>query len=343
VGGALELLRWFAEGAFLVLAVGAVFLASTVVFDTVHFLLHVFARSRFALLRRIGKLHNAHHRFLDRNLELQPEYLRKNLYLHVIPEFVTQIGVSIALLAVLPGKVVFPAMGLQTLVFLLILRTKGVDINHKPIKTLRAYRPMYFCVPEYHALHHVYPDSYFSSWIKTFDHLLGTGAELRERRIAMTGTSTPFGASLRKLVEGCCEREVLAFEPPESIGPDGRDFLSRCFEAADVLVLTHSPINPGDAETEPDSYSALIERFREVARSRRVPIEVWALASGSEDHGGAGRGAGPRALAKRYAKDGRVIYRHLLARTPPTEANAENAAKRALFGIRRGFNFVPIS
>ena len=40
-----------------------------------------------------------------------------------------------------------------------------MDVNHRAIASLRAYRPMAFCLPPYHALHHASPDAHFSSWI----------------------------------------------------------------------------------------------------------------------------------------------------------------------------------
>ncbi len=327
-----ELARWLGEGALLVLAVVALFLASTVVFDAVHFLLHVLARSRLAPLRWVGSLHEAHHLFLDRNLDLRPEYLRKNIYLHVIPEFLTQMTVSVVLLRLLPGKIVFPVMGIQLLVFLLILRLKGIDINHRPIAVLRAYRPMYFCVPEYHALHHVYPDSYFSSWIKTLDHLLGTGTELRGRRISLTGAAAPFGAALKRRLEERYGGEVSVLESADLSESTEQGSLARRLKETDILILTHTPEQQGEVQGMRDSYSALIERYREFAAARKVPIEVWALASGFEASEG----------TRDLTKDSRIIYRHLSIDAPPPEATAVEAAQRALFWISRGFNRVPI-
>ncbi|MEE8580964.1 MAG: hypothetical protein V3T33_05170 [Myxococcota bacterium] len=55
------------------------------------------------------------------------------------------------------------AIALHTGIFLYILRCRGLDLNPRPIRVLRAYRPSYFCLPEYHALHHVYPNAHLSS------------------------------------------------------------------------------------------------------------------------------------------------------------------------------------
>jgi hypothetical protein len=105
----------------LAVQVVALFLASTIAFDCVHYGLHVLADSRFRPLRRIGALHSAHHAFLDRNLEIDDAFLRANLVRHVIPEFLTQAGFSLSLLWLLPPALVGSALALQLLVFLLIL------------------------------------------------------------------------------------------------------------------------------------------------------------------------------------------------------------------------------
>ena len=72
------------------------------------------------------------------------------------------------------------------LVFVLILRARGMDVNHRPIAVLRAHRPSVFCLPRYHALHHAFPTAHFSSWVKLLDCVLGTGTALEGRRVAAT-------------------------------------------------------------------------------------------------------------------------------------------------------------
>jgi len=177
------------------------FLLATIAFDLLHYLLHRFSGSRLPLLRWLGNLHQTHHDFLDRNLDIHHDKVAGNLRRHVIPEFVTQVLVTAALLPFLPAAVVYVAWTIEVLVFLLILRLKGFDINHRQVDELQAFRPLYFCVPEYHYLHHVFPDAHFSSWVKTLDHLLGSGLSLRGRSITLLGEG--------ELDDGDCERDVL--------------------------------------------------------------------------------------------------------------------------------------
>jgi len=306
--------HWLTMGV-VKLALGFVlFLVSTVVFDIVHWTLHQLSVSRFGALRRIAGLHAAHHAFLTRELRHDEEYLEANLRLHVIPEFLTQLAVSGAMLLVFPPSVVAVAIFLQVFVFGLIMKARGKDINHVEVERLTAYRPLYFCTPPYHRLHHVYPGAYFSSWIKTFDHLAGTGADLRERSIAMIGTGGDFGEELRARLE------ALRGDPIDILDdalPD-LDLLG----GADIIVLAGDPLRFEDH----------VERIGKLAGDRRLPVEVWAMAP---EEGGAFERRG-----RELYSDRRLIYRHI-AGAPRRGDEAREAAKAAFFFIRRGFNWVP--
>jgi len=326
-------MAWLLHALWLVLQVLVVFLASTVVFDIVHYLLHLFARSSNPLLRWAGGLHETHHRFLDRNLEIRREYQTANLYRHVIPEYSTQVAFCLCLLWLLPAVVVVSAMALQTLVFLLILREKGMDINHRTIERLPAYRPMFFCLPPYHALHHVHPDAHFSSWIKAFDYALGTGAWLEGRRVAITGATTPVGAELARELEARWHCGVTALELPEP----GSAVVQEALERAEILVLGHVSGAAADEAWE-RSYGELIESYYEVAGAGKLPIEVWAVEPVSAREERPGTDFASR--ARGYYEDPRVIYRHIVL---PRDSSRDprTAASRALSRIRRGFNYVP--
>jgi hypothetical protein len=304
----------------------ALLLASTVAFDVVHASLHRAMRSRHAPLRALGGLHAWHHRFADRNLDVHPEYVGANLRWHVIPEYLTQVAFTLALLLVVPARFALGALALQTLVFALILRARGMDINHEPIASLRAYRPSWFCLPEYHALHHAWPDAYFSSWIKTLDHLLGTGAQLAGRPFALTASwaATPLGAALRSELAAAGVARIETLEEP---GAPAEEIAVRDrLRALDVLVVG------ADGEG-----AAWIERFAAAASGRKLPPEAWAVAASPGPPSGGAR------ATRRFWKDPRVIYRHLVVseRALGEEGVARAAARRAVRGVRRGFHLVP--
>ncbi len=307
----------------------ALFLASTVAFDVVHYALHVAARSRHRVLRAVGGLHEVHHRFLDRELHLHPEMLRRNLLCHVIPEYLTQVSASLALLFVFPQGIVLATLGLQTAVFAGILACRGIDVNHRPRTRIPAYRPLWFCLPEYHALHHAYPRAHYSSWIKLFDQVMGTGVDLVGRRVAILGGATPFGAALASALRREGVGELVALEEV-CAGSEAEDAMDAALARCDVLLLARTAEEGAEA---PGSRSALIDRFARVRRERLLPGEVWAEAE-----------PGLGARARRDYGDPDFLYRHIVVTDPPSadpSPAARRAARTALFWIRRGFHYVP--
>jgi len=322
-------------------------LASTVVFDVVHYALHRITDSRYPLLRAIGRLHATHHDFLDRELRVHDEYLAANIRRHVIPEYATHVTVSLALLSLLPATVVVPVMAIQTTVFVLILRCRGKDINHRGWEVLPAYRPSWFCLPPYHALHHLHPDAYMSSWIKLFDHVAGTGLSLAGRHVALTGASHGFGAQLARRLEESGVDDIDRFEYGRDFDEHDVSNLDAPLRDADILVLCHGIGDDGAPAPCADARVKLIELFREVTRQRRFPVEVWALGSAARRPAGrddAHRRA-PRMFAehaRRYWKDDRIIYRQIVPRRCDLdEESASRAAGIALFWLWRGLNWVP--
>lgn len=284
-------------------------IAGTVVFDTVHWLLHLMLGSRWALLRALGWPHGVHHRWLDSELRTNWELQGMNVFCHLIPEYLTQLAFSVSLLVLLPPAPIWTCIALQTLAFGYLLAHKGLDRNHLPVEILDAYRPSFFCPPEYHALHHVHPDAYFSAYTKLVDQLLGSAAWLAERRYALVGADTEFGRALRAGLRTVGAADVCAIEcPADAARAD-----------LDVLVLC-------DAEVD---RVAFVEAFARATRTRRLPPEVWAIHARADD-----------ASARHYARSVRVSYRLLFA-ADPGALGAEDA-RRALSLVRRGAHFVPL-
>jgi len=320
--------------------------AGAVFFDAVHAALHFMLRSRSSLLRKLAWPHSVHHQWLDGTLTIRWENQRRNVWCHLVPEFATQLVFSLMALAVLPRPVVAGCVALQVAVFSGMLWYRGLDVNHREIALLDAYRPSFFCYPAYHALHHVHQDAYFSAYGKLVDWVLGSGTCLAGRTVALQGTRTAFGRALaRRLRDAGCT--IVA------------DAVTCAADAcgADVVVLC----DPGDAEAQ------WVEEVLAAHRSHQVPPEVWSVHETVADR-----------LARHYYRDVRVIYRTILVRTilvrtilvrpgvvragparaglaqPPLdediglqkgcradEAEAWRAAGVAVFCIRRGLHFVP--
>jgi hypothetical protein len=293
-------------------------LLATLVFDVVHFSLHRCASSSHRMLRAAGALHDVHHRFLDTRLCIHRELIAANAWCHVVPEFLVQVTVTCLLGMFFSKEALMVALGIEILVFLLIIKpTPGFDINHHPIDQLKAYRPLYFCVPEYHLLHHVYPRAYFSSWIKTLDHLLGTGVCLQDRTVYITGRDTVFGKRLaEKMQEAGCR-----LMPADSKSAD--------LHAADILVLCHHPESN-------DDYQRMVESYCQMHKAAKTPGEIWALSQ--QDEFSRPASAAYAAFARRLFSAEQVIYRHLVACHTHPDAHAADAL---LHKIRKGFNYVP--
>lgn len=303
-----------ATGAALwALQVLAVFLAATVVFDAVHWTLHRLSRTRHPLLRRIAGLHETHHAWFDRHLQHDDRLRGANLRRHVIPEYATHTAVSALCAVWFPAEVVLAVWGLQTLVFAWIVRSGGEDVNHRRGRRARGTPPLWFCLPDYHRLHHVHPEAHFSSWVRTFDHLAGTGLHLAGRRVVVSGRDERDAERLADALAGA--GAAVTWLPDDA----GSAAVERELARADVLAL----IRP-----EPAPASRLVERLCSLARGRVEAPEVWSVAAGREF----------RASARRYWADRDVVYRHLTG-----GLGHGRAARTALFLLRRGLHYVPTS
>jgi hypothetical protein len=294
-------------------------LLATLGFDVLHVCLHRLAQSSNSLLKKIGALHATHHQFLDTNLRIHENLVASNVFRHVIPEFIVQLLVTLAMIPIFPMMAVAVALAIELAVFVFIMWGKpGFDVNHKHIKQLKAYKPLYFCVPEYHLLHHAYPVAYFSSWIKTLDHLLCTGTALQGRRVLLTETESEFArAAINELQQAGAIINCLNTETSQK-----NQLTDAVLKQADILVLCHKPLTDSD-------YSDLAERFSRLQLHRRLPVEVWALADTNERSG----------FAKKLSGREDFIYRHLVAEGYSSDSAQ---AKKLLKGVRRGFNYVPV-
>jgi len=336
--------------------VALLLVVATFVFDCIHYVLHQFLKSRFALLRALGGLHQVHHDFYDRNLGLNDEHLRGNLVKHVLPEYTTQVCVtSVAFLFLEPYPVVATLL-LETGVFIATLLLDGKDPNHQALSAMRAPPHTFLVSPMYHAGHHVFPETNFGSYTSLFDCLMGTGTPLKGRRVVLTGASGAFGAPLKGLLEREGARvDTLKFGTDYTYSDYSRaDALLR---DADILVLAHGSKREQAMQANCDSFVALIERFRALAVGRKCPPEVWAVGSEIEAHPSFGNetlriySASKRAFAQHawwYFRDRSLVYRHIVpsafsSRMGPGLISGETAARIALFFIRRGFRYVPVT
>jgi monoglucosyldiacylglycerol epimerase len=340
----------------LILQAAALFVFATFVFDAIHFGLHLCLKSRWASLRRLASPHQAHHDFCDRRLIYHDKAIVPNLVLHVIPEYATQMAVCALSLTVLDPSAVIVVMGGFTLIFACVMILRGKDRNHVQIPILPAAHGSFFVRAPYHALHHVHPENYMSSYTTIFDRLMGTACQIRGRRIALTGASGAFGAAMKSLLERA-GAIVIPLKFAVDWNYDDYSGADSVLDTVDILILAHGAKGASAMQANCDSFLALIERFRALTRHRQFPIEIWAVGSEIECHPTFGKtdllsyARSKRAYARAAAQlmcDQDVLYRHIVpssfrSRMGPGLMSARTCAVITLWLIRRGFQYVPVT
>lgn len=343
--------------AIVELALGTIglYIGATIVFDGVHYALHRCAASRRRILRMLAAPHAVHHRFLGTDLQFDERLTWPNIWIHRLPEWLVQAGATACAAWFVPVRWVWCALVVQLVVFVMTVARRGKDGNHPGLEVVPSPRSI-FVGPAYHALHHAFPESYMSSFVKLVDWAAGTGCHLRGKRVAMTGASGAFGEPLRQLLE-----QAGATVTPLRFGHDWTyqdyDRIDRTLESADILVLAHGAKGPLAMQANCDSFVALVERFVARHAGAPIPVEVWAVGSEIEAHPAWGNAElqgyleSKRAYARhawRYFRDRRFTYRHIVpsafrSRMGPGLISGRTAARIALCFIRRGFRYVPVT
>jgi hypothetical protein len=325
------------------------------VFDVIHYALHRCAASRHRIVRMVGAPHAVHHAFLGRSLRFDEQLTWPNIWAHRVPEWIVQVGATACAAPFVPALWVGTTITVHTVLFVITLVQRGRDANHVDYPIVPSPRS-WFVGPAYHALHHTHPESYMSSFVKLFDNVVGTGCHLEGKRIALTGASGAFGEPLRQLLE-----QAGATVTPLRFGQDWTydDYTGAddALAAADILVLAHGAKDANAMQANCESFVTFIECFLARHPDAQVPVEVWAVGSEIEAHPAWGNAELQRYLeskrayarhAWRYFRDRRLTYRHIVpaafrSRMGPGLMSGRTAACVALFFIRRGFRYVPVT
>ena len=340
-----------------VVRVVALYAVATLGFDIIHFTLHRFLHTRSRALRLLGGLHQHHHDFLGPDLRFDDTKTRANFVYHRIPEFCSQVAIILLALPIAGTKTVAFTLVLVTITFLETTRRRGRDSNHVDFDVVPPLRAGLLVGPAYHAFHHVYPDRYLSSFSTMFDLIRGTGCQIAGRRFVISGASGSFGAPFKEMLE----REGAASVVPIKFGVDYtyEDYsrLEPVFREADVLVLSHGAKGEQAMAANCDSFLEMIERFSALHQGQKVPIEIWAVGSEIECHPAWGNPElqryleSKRAYARRarwYYHHGSFTYRHIVpsaftSKMGPGLISGRTAAAIAMFFIKRGFHYVPVT
>lgn len=247
------------EYLILIIKTAIVFIVSSACFDVVHYILHRWENSKLPLLRKLGGLHAVHHEFLDREMRIRRAHTWPNIFLHVLPEYGTAVA-GIVLMGLifgwLPSLIV---LSLRTVMVIVYVFQKGEDITHKELTRIKANRGLLWVGPHYHALHHVYVNQHYSSFVNVFDLLFGTNGQIEDRRFLILGAGSPFGLAMAARL-----RALGGIVETRAEASASRDELER----TDVLVFAGG--NTG-------TFAITLERFRDVAQDRLVPPEAWGL------------------------------------------------------------------
>ena len=333
-----------------------VFIVSTALFDALHWTLHKWEGSKIPLLRTFSSWHWVHHKFLGLDMQINPAYARANIWFHILPEYLTSMAGTLVFLLVFPWPVIVAVAALRTVMLGLTLREEGLDYNHMSMDRVGGQQSLLWVDNNYHAMHHVYPHNFFSSFANVFDLVFGTACQIEGRRFLVTGASGAFGSALVEKLT----RLGAVVETAKS----GVDFtqgnyaaMREKLERAHVLVLAHGAKTEDCWNANNVTFRELVELFTDMGKNRLAPPEVWALGSEVEFHGDMGMdelraySASKRAFALRardYYRSDALIYRHIVPSSFTSSMgkgamSAATAVNIALFFIRRGFRYVPVT
>lgn len=333
-----------------------VFIVSTALFDALHWTLHKWEGSKIPLLRTFSSWHWVHHKFLGLDMQINPAYARANIWFHILPEYLTSLAGTLIFLLVFPWPVIAAVAALRTVMLVMTLREEGLDYNHMSMDRVGGQQGTLWVDNNYHAMHHVYPHNFFSSFANVFDLIFGTACQIKGRRFLVTGAGGAFGSAMvDKLTRlgGVVETAKSGMD----FTPGNYGAMREKLERADVLVLAHGAKSEDCWNANNVTFRELIELFTDMGKDRLAPPEVWALGSEVEFHGDMGMdelraySASKRAFALRardYYRSDALIYRHIVPSSFTSAMgkgamSAATAVNIALFFIRRGFRYVPVT
>lgn len=342
------------------------FLAGSILFDGVHALAHMRGRSRFWPIRLLAKAHAAHHQWFGRKLTINDKFLRKNLLLHLPMELACQM-IGAAISWALLSATVWPRdlQDILTVWLIQLCRTAvvafnaGRDSNHVSFTRSPKDSWSFFVGPEYHSLHHIEPRNFFGSTIKLIDWVLGTSTSLQGRRVTITGASGALGSAFAETLKGQV-RSIRALSHKDAWGLEANPELEKLLQETDILILSHGAKGDSAMEANCTASVALIEAFQKVRCGKEAHVEIlpeiWYVGSEAEVHGSWTPSMDTYVASKRsFAEYGRAYfeaddfnYRHIVpaafsSRMGPGLVSARWVAEWALWSIRRGARYVPVT
>lgn len=321
-----------------------VFAASTTLFDAVHLLLHQLAKSKFRIARKIAAMHQVHHRFLDRKMRINRRLKRENFLFHIIPEYIVSILGTVIFTYVFDLASVMVVLGYHTWVFVKHIINGGLDENHMEMEKLDGLRQKVIVDQSYHAMHHIVPSGYYSSFLNIFDILFGTALPINRRKFTIIGGYGALGTAFKNYIS---KRGGTV----DLIGRDNHQAID--YTGTDILILASGSRTKGEEFAANLEIPVMIgEKYIEANRERLVRPEIWGVGSEAEIHSNDGYAQSKRAFARyashNWARSREVTYRHIVpasftSKLGPGLWSANSVVAVAMFFISRGVNYVPVT
>ncbi|KAJ5928266.1 hypothetical protein N7466_007222 [Penicillium verhagenii] len=345
------------------------FCTGSLFFDIVHHLLHRCNKSSHPLFQRLARVHRYHHLYFTRHMQFDKKYLRQNQFQALPLELVLQVigtilGYIFAVF-VTPKSLhwitrhhLYFTVTVQVLRTSFVIATSGRDSNHLVYETAPKDPNWIFVGPEFHSLHHVYPDRYIGSFIKILDWIFGTAYSFRSKHFVITGADTVFGQAMMAELE----RDGVNHIHKLNIGIDwdhdqfeeAIPVLSKC----DILILAHGSSHQDEVKSDCESAIQLVKLFKKHRATNPLgPTlpEVWYTDNGIESHTSwkaeqtqheSQSKQGFLLHARSLYNDATILYRHIdlssvHSAKGSSASEASRTAKCAMWWIRRGARYVP--
>ncbi|KAJ5307016.1 hypothetical protein N7508_006031 [Penicillium antarcticum] len=243
-------------------------------------------------------------------------------------------------------------IGFQAVKMIFVILTSGRDSNHLIYETAPKDPNWIFVGPEFHALHHVYPDRYMGSFVKLFDWVWGTAYSFRGKRFVITGGNRSFGQAMVTELEREGVQNIRNLKFGEDWDHENFAKAASALSSCDILILAHTSRGEDAMKSNCDSAVRLVELFkqhREKNISNPTLPEVWYVGSEAEMLPPFGNAELQRYSdskrrflphARSYYDDTEILYRHIM---PSAVSSADWTAKCSMWWIRRGVRYIPIS
>lgn len=343
--------------------------AGSLFFDVVHYMLHRCKKSSHPLFQRLARVHRYHHLYFTRHMQFDRKYLRKNQFQALPLELALQIIGTIlgyifsalvtpsALVWIKPSHLWY-IIGIQVTRTAFVIITSGRDSNHLVYKIAPKDPSWIFVGPEFHSLHHVYPDRYIGSFIKLLDWICGTAYSFRGKRFVITGANGGFGQAIVAELEREGVNSIHTLDSGTDWEHDNFENAVPLLSNSDVLILAHGLEDQDEVQSNCKSAIRLVKLFKKHKITKHAgPTlpEVWYVDNEKGVHLSRGDRQIPHCSqsqrellqhARSFYDDPDILYRHIVPSSfcsimkSGVQSTAVQDATYAMWWIRRGARYV---